>query len=172
MSLQNFFAWMAYTPWSVELHESLWAYPIIESVHVLFLCLFLGLAVMFDLRLTGLSLRGMPVSKVYHRLLPWTQAGFVVMVLSGLLLFYGIPLRTYENIFFRVKAVLLVLAGVNVFVFHKGIYRSIDSWDNDPVPPARVRLAGFASMILWASIVVAGRMIAYNWFDKTQNPSG
>jgi Family of unknown function (DUF6644) len=172
VSLHNLFAWMADTPWSVELHESLWAYPIIESVHVLFLCLFLGLALMFDLRLTGLSLRNMPVSQVYRRLMPWTQVGFAVMVLSGLLLFYGIPLRTYENIFFRIKAVLLVLAGLNALVFHKVAYSTVAAWDNDPVPPVRVRMAGYASMVFWACIVVAGRLIAYNWFDKTQNPSG
>lgn len=172
MSIHGFFEWMANTPWSVELHESLWAYPIIESVHVLFLCLFLGLAVMFDLRLTGLSLRSMPVSQVYDRLLPWTQVGFVVMVITGILLFYGIPVRTYDNIFFRIKAVLLVVAGINVFLFHRGVYRTIAAWDNDPVPPARVRFAGYLSLAMWAVIVVTGRMIAYNWFDKTQNPGG
>ena len=77
----------------------------------------------------------MPVSKVYRLLMPWTQVGFAVMVVSGLFLFFGIPLRTYENIFFRIKAVLLVLAGLNALVFHKGAYSTVAAWDNDPVPP-------------------------------------
>ena len=33
------------------------------------------------------------------RLLPWTKAGFVIMVISGVALFYAIPLRTYHNVF-------------------------------------------------------------------------
>lgn len=166
MSLLRFCEWLADTPWSVELHESVWGYPIVESAHVLTLCVFLGLAIMLDLRLLGWTMRDTPVSQVAERLLPYTVVGFVVMVISGSLLFYGIPVRTYQNIFFRIKVVLLILAGVNVWVFHSGIYRKVHEWDADPVPPKRARIAGGLSLFFWACIVVAGRMIAYNWFDK------
>jgi hypothetical protein len=88
------------------------------------------------------------------------------MVISGAFLFYGIPVRTYQNIFFRIKVVLLVLSGVNAFVFHSTVYRKVAEWNLDTVPPIRARLAGGLSLLFWASIVVAGRMIAYNWFDK------
>lgn len=166
MSLLSFCEWLANTPWSIALHESIWGYPIVESVHVLGLCLFLGLAVMLDLRLLGWTMRDTPVSEVAERLLPWTFAGFAVMVVSGALLFYGIPVRTYQNIFFRIKVVLLILSGLNAWVFHSGIYHTVKKWDLDPRPPRRARMAGACSLIFWAGIVVAGRMIAYNWFDK------
>jgi hypothetical protein len=166
LSLQNFVQWMGDTPWSIALHESQYAYTIVESVHVLTLCIFLGLAIIMDLRLAGVTMTAVPVSQVSMCLLPWITAGFVVMVLSGALLFYAIPVRTYENIFFRIKVLLLILAGVNVFVFHSTIWKRLYEWDNDPVPPARARLSGILSLIFWAGIVVAGRMIAYNWFDK------
>jgi hypothetical protein len=166
VSLYHLAEWLDQTQWSVALHESIWVYPIIESVHVLFLCLFLGMAILLDLRLLGWTLKRTPVSEVAARLLPWTAGGFVVMVTTGALLFYGIPLRTYTNIFFRVKVAMLILAGINVWVFHSGIYMKVAEWDNAPVPPARARLAGAFSLILWAGIVIAGRMIAYNWFDK------
>lgn len=166
MSLHSFCEWLANTPGSIALHESLWAYPIVESVHVLALCLFVGFAAMLDLRLLGKTQRATPVSEVATRLLPWTTAGFGVMVVTGALLFYGIPVRTYENIFFRIKVVLLILSGVNAFVFHSGIYRTVKKWDLDPVPPARARLAGALSLTFWGAIIVCGRMIAYNWFDK------
>jgi len=97
--------------------------------------------------------------------MPWTVAGFVVMIVSGALLFYAIPVRSYHSIFFRIKVVLLVLAGVNAWVFHGGIWRRRTSWDMDRVPPARARVAGAVSLVLWAAIIVAGRLIAYNWFD-------
>ncbi len=166
MSLLTFCEWLANTPGSIALHESIYVYPVIESIHVLTLCLFLGLAAMLDLRLLGITLRETPVSEVADRLLPWTIAGFVVMVISGAFLFYGIPVRTYQNIFFRIKVVLLVLSGVNAFVFHSTVYRKVAEWNLDTVPPIRARLAGGLSLLFWASIVVAGRMIAYNWFDK------
>lgn len=162
----GFCQWLESTPWSIALHESLWGYPIVESVHVLTLCLFLGLAVMLDLRLLGATMLKTPASEVLERLLPWTIAGFVVMVITGAMLFYAIPVKTYLNIFFRCKVVFLLLAGINVAVFHRTAARNMGDWDLDPVPPFRARLAGGLSLVLWAGIVVAGRMIAYNWFDK------
>lgn len=166
MSLLTFCEWLANTPGSIALHESTYAYPVIESIHVLTLCLFLGLAVMLDLRLVGIGMRQTPVSEVADRLLPWTVAGFAVMVISGALLFYGIPVRTYQNIFFRIKVVLLGLSGLNAFVFHSTVYRKVADWNLAAVPPRGARIAGGLSLLFWASIVVAGRMIAYNWFDK------
>jgi hypothetical protein len=166
MSLLPFCHWLEQTPWSIALHESLWVYPLVESVHVLTLCLFLGTVALMDLRLIGLVLRDLPASEVITQLAPWTRAGFIVMVISGALLFYAIPVRTYENIFFRVKVVMLVLAGLNAWVFHRTAYPKIGEWDFDAHTPRRARLAGVFSLVLWAGIVTAGRMIAYNWFDK------
>jgi hypothetical protein len=167
MTLLGFCQWLGSTQGSIALHESIWLYPIIESVHVLTLCLFLGLTVMLDLRLLGVTMGRAPASDVFARLLPWTIAGFAVMVTTGALLFFAIPVKTYLNIFFRIKVAFLVLAGLNAAVFQRTISRSMHRWDIDPVPPFRARLAAGISLVLWAGIVVAGRMIAYNWFDKT-----
>ena len=166
MSLLGAFEWLAHTRASVAMTESVWAFPIVESLHVLSLCLFLGLTTILDLRLLSLVMRDLPVSEVATRLLPWTAAGFVLMVVSGALTFLNAPVRYYENIFFRIKVAALVLAGLNAWVFHAGIWRRVTSWDRDAVAPFSARLAGGLSLALWACIVVAGRMIAYNWFDK------
>ena len=165
MSLRAAMEWLANTEWSIALHESQYAYAIIESVHVWALCLFVGFAVLLDLRLVGAVFRDVPVSQMTRRLLPWTKAGFVVMVISGILLFYAIPLRTYLNVFFRIKAVLLILAGLNAFLFHRGIHQRVSEWDLDRPAPPTARLAGVCSLVLWAAIVLSGRLIAYNWFD-------
>jgi hypothetical protein len=170
VSLLGFLEWLAATPWSVALHESLYMYPLVESTHVLALTLFVGLAVMLDLRLLGLAMRRVPVSEVLGRLLPWTKAGFAVMVTTGVLLFYAIPVRNYQNVFFRVKVIMLVLAGINVYIFHSRTERSVADWDLAPVTPRGARIAAIVSLTLWAGIVVAGRMIAYNWFDCDIQP--
>ena len=166
MSLPEFCKWLGDTPGSIALHESIWGYPIVESIHVLTLCVFLGLAIVLDLRLLGVSFRRTPAGEMARRLLPFTVGGFAVMVVTGALLFYAIPLKTYLNIFFRIKVAALILAGINVAVFHTTIHRSVAAWGLNPVPPFRARLAGGLSLFLWAVVVVAGRMIAYNWFDK------
>jgi apolipoprotein N-acyltransferase len=170
MSLLPFVQWLAKTPGSTALHESVYAYPLVESAHVLTLCVFLGLAVMFDLRLLGITLTRVPMSQLKQRLGPWMTAGFIVMVVTGAMLFYAIPVRSYQSVWFRTKAVALVLAGLNAFVFHRRIDRRIEEWDRDPVPPRAARRAGARSLVLWTVIVVCGRMIAYNWFDCDKQP--
>src|ERR1700687_5246612 len=169
-SLLSFFSRLGDSSWSVGLHESRYAYDLIESVHVWTLCLFFGLAVMFDLRLLGWTMRSVPVSEVARRLLPWTVVGFVFMVISGTLLFTAIPVRSYQNIFFRTKMVMLLLAGLNVWIFHSGVYRRVTTWDVASSPPRAARVAGALSLVLWVCIVLSGRMIAYNWFDCDRQP--
>ena len=165
MSLLTLSEWLEQTQWSIALHESLYAYAVVESIHVWALCLFVGFAAMVDLRLVGITFRRVPVSELTSRLLPWTRVGFAVMVVTGVLLFYAIPVRSYHSVFFRLKLLLLVLAGLNVWLFHSGIYRRVTTWDLDVPPPRRARIAGALSLLLWTAIIFSGRMIAYNWFD-------
>jgi hypothetical protein len=156
--------WLGATAGSIALRESAWVYPIIESVHVLGLCVFVGLATLLDLRLVGMAFRTDRVSEVAGRLLPWTLSGFAVMVFTGVMLFYSDPMRFYGNVFFRIKLVLLILAGLNAWVFHATVYLRVAAWDMDAVPPRGARAAGAASLVLWMGVVTTGRMIAYNWF--------
>ena len=170
MSLLPFCQWLASTEWSIALHESLYMYPFVESIHVLTLCLFVGMTILMDLRLVGFALRTVPVSEVTDRLLPWIRGGFVIMSITGLLLFYAIPIRSYQNVFFRVKVIALVLAGINAWVFHATVEKRVRAWDTDPVTPRRARFAGAASLVLWTVVIVCGRMIVYNWFDCDTRP--
>jgi hypothetical protein len=170
VTLLPFCEWLARTSGSAALRESLLMYPLVETTHVLTLSVFLGMAVMLDLRLLGLTLVRVPMSEIKRRLGLWMVAGFVVMVITGMLLFYAIPVRSYQSIFFRIKVLSLLLAGLNAFVFHSTIDRRIAEWDRDLVPPRAAKRAGAASLVLWAIIVVAGRMIAYNWFDCDKQP--
>jgi len=165
MSLLPFCQWLAETQGSIALHESSYMYPLLESSHVLTLCLFVGMSVLLDLRLLGWTMRRIPVGEITSRILPWMIGGFVLMVVTGLLLFYAIPIRSYQNVFFRLKMITLVLAGLNAWTYHVGIHKKIGEWGAEGRPPRRARWAGAMSLILWAVVVVSGRMIAYNWFD-------
>jgi hypothetical protein len=153
--------WLANTPLSVTIRESLWGYPIIETVHVLGLCLFLGFTVILDLRLLGVAMKQTPASEICHRLEPWMVAGFAVMITSGALLFYGDPAKFYGSVFMRIKFAMLILAGLNVLIFKKGTWRTVREWDMKDATPAGARIAAGLSLSLWFCIVAAGRAIAY-----------
>jgi hypothetical protein len=164
--------WIAAQPGSIALHESLHAYTWIETAHVLGIMLFVGTIAMVDLRLLGVAFTRAPVSQMSERILPWTVAGFVLMITTGALLFYAIPVRSFHSLWFRLKMVLLALAAVNIFIFHARVERDRDRWDRGTTPPLGARISAAASLALWAGVIVSGRMIAYNWFDcdKPQPP--
>jgi len=168
--LSRFTVWLAQTSWSTELHESLYAYTWIETAHVIAITLFVGTIAMVDLRLLGWAWRTVPISQVTSRILPWTVAGFVLMFVTGVLLFYAIPVRTWHSIWFRTKLVLLLLAAVNVWFYHRRVQRNRAFWDNAPRPPLLARACAAISLVVWFSVIVAGRMIAYNWFDCDRQP--
>ncbi|MGH9254657.1 MAG: hypothetical protein ACRD3C_08815, partial [Vicinamibacterales bacterium] len=82
MSLFDVCEWLGNTPWSIALHESRYAFLVVLTVHVLTLAVFVGTAVLTDLRLLGVMMVRVPASQVMERLLPWTGAGFLLMVTS------------------------------------------------------------------------------------------
>jgi hypothetical protein len=93
---------------------------------------------------------------------PWMSLGFAIMVVTGVLLFATRATDAYESPFFRLKLTLLALGAVNIVMFHATVDRRRDEWDSDARPPLRARLAGGASLVLWFSIIAAGRIMAYN----------
>ena len=161
----RFIVWLAGTPWSIALHESLYVYTYVETAHVIGVALFVGTIAMVDLRLLGVAFRQTPVSQMNARVLPFTVVGFLLMFVTGLLLFYAIPMRTWHSIWFRSKLVLMALAGANVWFFHQRVERDRATWDNNPAPPLGARLSAVVSLTAWIGVIVMGRMIAYNWFD-------
>jgi hypothetical protein len=66
----------------------------------------------------------------------------------------------YNDVPFRIKMTCLVLAGLNMLGFHRIGARHVTKWDAGK-PPAAARLAGAASVLLWAIIVGAGRWIGF-----------
>ena len=166
----DFVVWLSETKWSIALHESLYLYPWIESTHVLSICLFFGTLLFVDLRLTGKVFNNLSISEMNRKVLPLTIFGFLVMSVTGLLLFYAIPVRNYQNIFFRIKMLLMVIAGINAFFFHRRMSKEARIWDKDSSIPKSMKNSAMASLALWSSVIISGRMIAYNWFDCDRQP--
>jgi hypothetical protein len=159
--LQRFCQWLYDSGIGTAIRESIWVFPIIETVHVLGIALLVGTVAILDLRLLGLALKREPVSRVASGVLPLTWAGFAVMFVSGFLLFWSEAAKSYGNPAFRLKLLLLFLVGLNPLVFHFTIYRRVGEWGALVVTPLRARLAAVFSLTLWGGIVCAGRAIAY-----------
>lgn len=153
--------WLEQTGLGAGVRDSTWLFPIIETVHIIGIALLVGSTSILDLRLMGLVYREQPVSKLAWRFLPWAWAGFLIQVITGVLLFASEATKMIDNLSFQVKMVLIVVAGLNALVFHLIAYQSVGRWDNDRVAPLSARAAGLFSILLWFGIVAAGRWIAY-----------
>ena len=163
MSLRTLFEWVDAFPSSIAMRESLYAFPVLLTIHLISLAMFAGLVVMMDLRLVGVAYRGTPFSEVQGRLFPWQMAAMVVTSLAGLLLLYAQPMRYFGKVLYWIKMALIVLAGVNALLFHFTTYRSVAKWDTAG-PPLGAKVAGGLSLALWACIVAFGRLTAYDWW--------
>ncbi len=162
MSLRNLFEWVDAFPSSIAMRESLYAFPVLLTIHLISLATFAGLVMMMDLRLLGAAYRGTPFSEVQARLFPWQMVGMVVTSIAGLLLFYSQPMRYFGKLLYWIKMGLIVLAGVNAMLFHFTTYRSIAKWDTTS-PPLGAKVAGVLSLAMWACIVAFGRLTAYDY---------
>jgi uncharacterized membrane protein len=173
--IYDFAVWVDTHSWSTQLHESFYMYNWVESTHVLALMLSLGMLFLIDLRMLGLALTDIPASVIARRLNLPMLFGFSVMIATGLLLFYAIPVRTAQSLWFRIKVVLLIAAAVNAWLFHRRL-RAADShseggWDSAMRAPRGMRTGAALSLGFWVLIVLCGRLIAYDWFDCNGEPS-
>jgi hypothetical protein len=152
--------WLETSALAVAMRQWAWLYPIVEIVHILgFVCV-VGAAVMFDLRLLGFS-RRLPISTLAWHVLPWSWGGLALVAPSGLLMFAAHATEMASNPAFRLKLVLLAVAGVNAVLFERRTFRSVAGWDRDVGVPRPARVAAVVSLLAWAGVISCGRLLAY-----------
>jgi hypothetical protein len=142
------------------MREALWAYPAVETIHILALGIVVGSIVIVDLRLLGLS-RDISVARLSRHALPFTLGAFLVAMFTGILMFTAHAEDFLTNRVFAVKMGLILLAGVNAGILHSGPWRGIARWDTGALPPGSVRFQAGLSIAIWAAVVACGRLLAY-----------
>lgn len=160
--MDSFLAWLEATALATRIRESLFLFPLLESVHVIGLALVFGTIVVVDLRLLGKASAERPFQRVAKDIFKWTWAAFALTAATGSLMFITNAGVYYHNTYFRVKMLLLLLAGVNMAVFELTAGRSVQSWDQAPSSPPAGRRVAVASLVLWVAIIVMGRLIGFS----------
>jgi hypothetical protein len=149
---------IAHSPVADMMHTA-WAWPIVESVHFLGLCLLIGCIGTFDLRLLGVA-RRVPIAAV-HRLIPWGIAGFVINVSSGLLFVLTEPDQYIYNPSFHLKLLFMTIGGLNAGTFYLTHYRQVFGANASLDAPRRAKLIAAVSLGAWIAVMVAGRLITF-----------
>lgn len=153
--------WLEGSGFAAAVRESRWLYPAVETGHILGFVVLVGGAVMFDLRVLGVS-RGIPIEPLARLLLWCARASLPVVFVTGATLFLTTATTTAANPVFRVKLILIAGALANALAFRGGApFRRAAAGDPALPSPARARLAALLSLLLWTGVIVCGRLLAY-----------
>ena len=159
--LRDFISYFENSALADNIRENDVLFPLIESLHVVSICLVVGSIFAVDLRLLGLASTDRPVSRVTNGILPLTWTAFAVAVASGSLLFISNATKYLGNDYFDAKILLICAAGLNMAMFHALTAKDLPRWENDTRLPLPARLAGGLSILLWIAVVACGRWIGF-----------
>jgi hypothetical protein len=134
-----------------HLRASRWAYPLVNTGHVAGITLLVGSVVPMVLRLLRV-VSGPDPDAAAAFLRPFAITGLVLAGGFGALLFATAATDYAQNGWFRFKLALLVLALVNAALH----VRLGSAW------PRLGRVVVAASLLLWPSVLLCGRMIGYS----------
>ena len=159
--LQDFISYFENSGLADNIRENDVLFPLIESVHVVAICLVVGSILVVDLRLLGLASIHRSVSRVTSGILPLTWSAFAVAGASGALLFISNATKYLGNGYFVAKIFLICAAGLNMAIFHVISAKDLPRWENEARLPLPARLAGGLSILLWIAVVACGRWIGF-----------
>jgi hypothetical protein len=155
----DIFAWMETTVIANTIRTVPWIYPALETTHYIGLAMLVGGIMLIDLRLLGFA-RTLPLRSVIG-LVPWVWIGFVINALSGSLIFIYGATGFSQNKAFRIKMILMLLAGINAMIFTIAASRTGKSWLDSGSVPIPIKFIATASFVLWLGVVAMGRWMAY-----------
>ncbi len=151
--------WIKYTPVGVFVRDSTWAFPALQSLHFIGMTLLVGVVGVIDLRVLGVA-RGLPIHPL-HRFLPLAFVGFGINFVTGLMFFSHDPYVYAFNTSFRLKMLLIVVAGLNALWFRLGVFIDVDKWGPDIEASRLAKIISALSILIWFAVITAGRFIAF-----------
>jgi hypothetical protein len=161
MSLKSLFDQIQALPFADAIRTSAYGFPTVETVHVAALVMVIGSIAMVDLRLMDVAGKEKPARQIIREVLPWTWGAFIVAAITGSALFASNANQYWVNKPFRIKMILMLVAGVNMIFFHLVLHKHVEGMEDKAPTPTSVRTAGALSIALWAGIVFAGRWIGF-----------
>jgi hypothetical protein len=156
-SFKPFFVWNDKTWIGQAISGTIWAFPVIETIHILALTMMFGAIVIIDLRMLGLGMKKQPVSVLAKNLEPYMNWGLATMLTTGYMLFTSEAMKSFVNAGFKFKMEVLFPA----IIFQFTLFRWITHKDEDERPTLLGWVSALLSLILWFGVGVGGRAIGF-----------
>jgi magnesium-transporting ATPase (P-type) len=146
---------------SMWLQSHFWAIPIMQTLHILSIAAAFGSVLMINFRILGITGRNMTMTQTARRYLPWIWSALALLIITGIGMIFGEPVRELINPIFWVKMVAVVVMILASVWFQASVRRRMADWETTHDGRAAIRAGAVGIIILWCGIMVAGRWIAY-----------
>jgi hypothetical protein len=154
-SLRPYFEWCGNTWLGSTVRDTVWAFPVIETFHLLALAVLLGSVLIVNLRVFGLGRRYLPAAQMARQLEPWMLASIGVLIASGIPMAFSEPIKCFESISFPIKMGLIVVGIVVQFTIQRKWVMAEDATRR------KAQLAAIVSIAIWTAVGAAGKGIPY-----------
>lgn len=146
-------------PLAVAIRESFWLYPTVETLHLAGIAGLFGTALLLDLRLLGIG-RAVPLSPLIRLAVPVSLVSFVLVVLTGSLMFLAHAREFVASPLFVYKIGMIMLLVTNAAVLHlraAGHPGDFNAYRLGGLGRIQVALSIFG----WLCVIGMGRWLAY-----------
>ena len=158
LNMPGVIEWVGGSALSKAISQSTWAFAVIESIHLLALSVIGGAVLIVDLRLLGFGIKSQTLEQVARDAQPWFLGSWMVMISTGLLLFWSEPQKLYYSTPFMVKMISLLLGTI----FALTVRRTVALADEGRVSPPVMKLVAVVSLVLWFGVGAGGRWIGFS----------
>jgi len=169
--LKQFAEWLSTTFLSVfiQTHNS-WAIPTIQSIHIVGIAIVLGSVFMIDLRVLGWAAMDQTLRQTTNRFGPWLTGSLWLMLVTGILMVIGEPVRELVTFSFWLKMFLVLAGTIIAIVFQRSLRKHEPQWE-ELVKRGAVKWLAVLTFLIWACIIILGRLIAYDHVWGSWSPA-
>jgi hypothetical protein len=161
--VRQFALWLATTPPSVFIQEhNTWAIPAIQSIHIVGIALVMGSVLMIDLRILGWAWADETLPQTTRRFGPWLSGALWLLLATGILMVIGEPVRELVTVSFWLKMSLVAIGATVAVAFQRTVRHHERRWEGTLVHQRAIKLLAVFMFLIWACIIVLGRLIAYD----------
>jgi uncharacterized membrane protein YgdD (TMEM256/DUF423 family) len=162
--VKQFATWLSTTAPSLFFQEHhAWAIPAVQSIHIVGIAMVMGSVLMIDLRILGWAGMDQTLGQTTRRFGPWLTGSLWLLLGTGVLMVVAEPVRELVTLSFWLKMALVAVGAVVVTMFQRTLRRHGHQWEQTLVNRSSVKALAILTFLLWACIIVLGRLIAYDW---------
>jgi uncharacterized membrane protein YgdD (TMEM256/DUF423 family) len=170
--VKQFALWLSTTAPSVFIQEhNSWTIPTIQSIHIVGIALVMGSVLMIDLRILGWAWSDQTLRQTVRRFGPWLTGALWLLLATGLLMVIGEPVRELVTFSFWLKMTLVAVGALVAAIFQKTLRRHEEKWEESLVHRRSIKAAAVLTFLVWASVIVLGRLIAYDYVWGSWSPA-